>query len=419
MKAIVGVVLVVVLAAGGAWLWAGRAGAIDAIAPPDAATLDATKVAEGAKLAAFGGCESCHGADLSGGIALETPFGAIHSTNITPDPQTGIGRWSEAAFVRAMREGVSRDGHLLYPAFPYDNFTNVSDDDLSALYAFLMSRPAVSKAPVANGLAFPFNIRRAMAGWNLLFLHEGPFVPVAGKDAAWNRGAYLAEGLGHCAACHSPRNRLGARSVATAYAGGQAEGWFAPALTAASPAPVPWTEDALLNYLYDGWDADHGIAAGPMQDVLRHTAALSEDDMTSLAGYVLSMQSSRDPAEGEAARAFASQAAANADLPDLAEGQAVFEKSCQNCHRDGTDMVPLALSSAVNLPSPDNLLHVVTEGVTPSENAYFVKPMPGFPLLAEADLENLARYVRKRFSQQAAWSDADIAKAAAHVVAGH
>ncbi len=418
MKWLLTIFAVLIALSGAAWLWANRAGEIEAISPPDAAAFDPAKIAQGETLATLGGCESCHGNDLSGGIALETPFGAIHSTNLTPDADTGIGTWSEMAFARAMRQGISRDGHLLYPAFPYDSFTNVSDDDLSALYAFMMSRPAVAKAPVANGLSFPFNLRPAMAGWNLLFLNKGPYVPDPNKSDSWNRGAYIAEGLGHCASCHTPRNGFGARDTGQPYAGALIEGWFAPALNATSPAPIPWASDALMNYLYDGWDADHGISAGPMQDVVKHVGALSEDDMTALAEYVLSLQSGRDPAEGNAARAFATQAAATADAPEFSEGQALFEKSCQNCHRDGTDMVPLALSSAVNLPSPANLIHVVTEGITPSENAYFVKPMPGFPLLTQSERENLARYVRHRFSQKPQWTDVDLSEAAASASEG-
>lgn len=411
MRLVLSGILLAALATGGAWVWAGRAGAIAPIAPLNAASFDAALVARGEVLATFGGCESCHGQDLSGGIGLPTPFGTIHSTNITPDPDTGIGTWSEVAFTRAMRQGISRDGHLLYPAFPYDSFTNTSDADLAAIYAYLMSRPAVAKPAQPDALPFPFNIRRAMAGWNLLYLRQGPLAPDPARDEAWNRGAYLAEGLGHCAACHTPRNRFGARDAARPYAGALVEGWYAPALNASSPAPVPWTQEALLNYFYDGWDADHGIAAGPMQDVQRHTAALPEEDTTALADYVLSLQSARDPAAAEAARSFAASAAANAEAPGFAAGQAVFEKSCQNCHRDGTDMVPLGLSSAVNLPTPANLYHVVTEGVVPSESAYFVKPMPGFPLLGEEDLTALARYVRQRFSTKPAWTEADLSAA--------
>ena len=402
----------VILGLGSAWVWAGRAGAIAPILPPERGALDAALVGRGEMLATFGGCESCHGADFSGGIALETPFGTIHSTNLTPDPETGIGIWSEAAFVRAMRLGVSRDGHLLYPAFPYDSFTRSSDADLAAIYAYMMSRPAVVKATLPNSMEFPFNIRRLMAGWNLLFLDAGPLSPDPAQDDMTARGAYLAEGLGHCAACHTPRNPFGARDAAHPYAGAAVEGWYAPALNAASPAPLPWTNAAMLNYLFDGWDADHGIAAGPMQAAQRHTSGLPEKDITALARYVLSLQAGRDPGKADAARSFATQAAANGDAPDFAEGQAIFEKSCQNCHRDGTDMVPLGLSSAVNLPSPANLFHVVIEGVTPSQSAYFVKPMPAFPLLGQSDLAALAHYVRHRFSKKAGWSDADISGAA-------
>ncbi len=203
----------------------------------------------GAELAAVGNCVVCHtapgGRPFAGGLALPTPFGTIYSTNITPDPETGIGRWSEAAFQRSMREGVDRQGRHLYPAFPYDHYTRVSDEDNRALYAYLMTREPVSAEPPANELPFPLNVRMVLAGWKLLFLREGAYEPDPAQSAEWNRGAYLAEGLGHCGACHSPRNAFGAVKTGEDHlAGGESEGWTAYALNHASPAPIPWDVDA-------------------------------------------------------------------------------------------------------------------------------------------------------------------------------
>ena len=153
-------------------------------------------------------------------MPLPTPFGTIFSTNITPDAETGIGTWSEVAFARSMREGVDREGRYLYPAFPYDHFTHGTDDDIRAIYAFLMSRPAIRSAAPTNDLVFPLNFRHLVAGWNILFLDRGPLQPDASKSAEWNRGRYLADGLGHCGACHTPRNVLGAEKKGSVFAGG-------------------------------------------------------------------------------------------------------------------------------------------------------------------------------------------------------
>ena len=185
------------------------------------------------------------------------------STNITPDPETGIGHWSEAAFLRALREGVDRAGRHLYPAFPYDHFTKLTDEDIGALYAFLMTRRAVRAPAQANRLSFPFNWRPLLAGWKLLYLTRGP---AQGNEAS-DRGAYLVEALAHCGSCHTPRNRFGAEERSRTFAGGEAEDWHAPALNADSPAPHPWTRDQLFTYLRRGFVEPHGVAAGPMQSV--------------------------------------------------------------------------------------------------------------------------------------------------------
>src|ERR1700722_20609632 len=167
-------------------------------------------VAKGEVLAGAGYCAVCHrragGQVYAGGYGLHTSFGTIYSSNITPDPDTGIGRWSEAAFARAMHEGVARDGSHLFPGFPYDHFTKLSDDDVRALYAYFMTRPSVRSPALANTIPFPFGIRAFQAGWKFLFFSSGRFEPVAGKSDEWNRGAYLALGLSHCGACHTPRN---------------------------------------------------------------------------------------------------------------------------------------------------------------------------------------------------------------------
>src|ERR1700759_4166171 len=250
--------------------------AIAAIEPPAPASFDTALVKRGRALAAIGNCSDCHtvrgGEAFAGGLPVPTPFGTIYSSNITPDAETGIGRWPEAAFRRAMRDGVDRDGRHLYPTFPYDHFTNVSDEDDRALYAYLMTRPAVHAPARANELPFPLDQRFVVAGWKLLFLRREPYRPDGAQSAEWNRGAYLVEGLAHCGACHTPRNALGAERVSASFSGGDVDNWHAYAINAQSRSPLPWTTDALFHYLRQGWDPDHGVARGPMAEV---TANLS------------------------------------------------------------------------------------------------------------------------------------------------
>ena len=207
------------------------------------------QVARGAVLAQVGDCAVCHtaqgGRPLAGSRPLATPFGILYSDNLTPDPDTGIGHWSAAAFRRAMKDGVARDGAHLYPALPYEHFTHVSDSDLDAIYAYLMTRRPVHADAPANRLIPPLGFRPLLAGWKLLFLHKGAVPIDTARSAEWNRGAYLVEGLGHCGGCHTPRNLAGGEERSRAYGGGVAEGWRAPALDASNPAMRNWTLDTL------------------------------------------------------------------------------------------------------------------------------------------------------------------------------
>jgi len=422
MKCIVGVILILAIAAIGLVAWLAHWSEIAPSDPPERASFDSGLVEKGGMLAALGDCAVYHTADggepYAGARPLPTPFGIIHATNITPDPQTGIGRWSEAAFKRALRQGVDRAGRHLYPAFPYDHFTKLTDEDIAALYAYLMSRRPVTAVAPTNTLPFPYSIRLLMAGWNLLYLDAGAFAPDPAQSAEWNRGAYLVEGIGHCGACHTPRNAFGAEEVDAKFAGGDVEGWGATALNDASPAPVPWDKDAFVNYLLDGWDGSHGIAAGPMKPVIDELAALSESDANAIATFVLSFQN-RDDVEARAeeaqvfaqARAFGgSETPSGGPLPDvgdsaLGRGVAIFARVCANCHRANAQAAPLALTSTVNGPDPRNFLHIVVNGIAPPEAA-FDRSMPGFGgSLTDEDLVDLATFVRSHFSREPAWED--------------
>jgi nicotinate dehydrogenase subunit B len=383
-------------------------GAITPIARPNALVYSATTIARGQQLAALGDCMVCHsvagGAVNAGGRPLETPFGTIHSTNITPDVETGIGTWSYPAFERAMREGIHRDGRHLYPAFPYTHFAKASDADLQALYAFLMAQTPVRAEPPKNALAFPFNLRPLLAGWNALFHQAGALQPDPAKSELWNRGAYLVEGLGHCGACHSPRNALGAEKANAYLAGGVAEGWEAPALTSLSRAPIPWSEDDLYAYLRTGESRFHGVAAGPMAPVVKELAALPDDDIRAMAHYLGSFNEGTLDKSAQAALAEKLEAATGTRivLPSSI-GARLYQGACAVCHEVGGlplfgSRPSLALNSNLHGAAPDNLIQVILHGITEpasSDLGY----MPAFrDHMSDDQITELVAYLRQQFA---------------------
>jgi mono/diheme cytochrome c family protein len=300
-------------------------------------SFDAKLVQQGAQLAALGNCAGCHtrtdGRSFAGGVPLETPFGTIVGTNITPDPDTGIGAWSQEAFNRAMREGIADDGRHLYPAFPYDHFRHVADDDLRALYAFLLTRDPVRAQRPENALRFPFNIRPLLAFWNLLFLDKSALRQDASQSAQWNRGAYLVDGLAHCGACHTPRNGLGAEEKKQYLGGGEAEGWYAPALNEQSPSPLPWTLEELKTYLRTGIAERHAIAGGPMQEVVYNLSQVPEEEVAAIATYIHSMMGA---ARGRTNAEHAGRALAGSNPQH--PGEPVYAGSCASCHEAGRQL---------------------------------------------------------------------------------
>ena len=377
----------------------------------------AATIERGRQLAAAGDCVVCHtapgGIPNAGGRAMETPFGKIFTTNLTPDAQTGIGLWSFSAFQRAMREGISRDGHHLYPAFPYTAFAKTSDDDLTALYAWLMAQPAVSSETPATQLAFPFNVRPLMAAWNAMFHDPAPYRTDPTQTVEWNRGAYLVNGLGHCGACHTPRNALGAERGGPAFlSGAVVDGWEAPALTALSRAPVPWTSGELYRYLRSGYSLQHGAAAGPMGPVVKELGALPDDDIRAMASYLTSFnQPLAEPESAERARQVVLAAQqSGAALPG--PGQRLFNGACASCHHDGDGPkllgvnTPLALNSKLHSERSDNLIRVILEGIRAPATAA-IGFMPAFQHgLDDDQIATLASYMRSRYApDQPAWKD--------------
>jgi mono/diheme cytochrome c family protein len=390
--------------------------AISPIDPPAPQSFAPDLVAKGEALAAGGFCGECHtakgGPRFAGGYPMQTPFGLIYSTNITPDPETGIGAYSEAAFDRSMREGVARDGSHLFPAFPFDHYTKLSDDDVKALYAYFMTRPPVRASAPANTIPFPFNIRYLQAGWKLLFFRPGRFQPDSSKSAEWNRGAYLSEGLSHCGACHTPRGPLGEEVTGDAYAGAVIDNWIAPPLTEANPSPAPWTEDELQRYLRSGFSVLHGIAAGPMSLVPHGLSALPESDVRAIATYFADLDHAAVRAQlvGPAvarAMSYAAPAAGQNFDPDAR----FYTAACASCHyNSGAPLAvrpDLALNSAVSLADPTNLIQVMMRGVTAGEGIPGVV-MPSFAHgFTDADIARIAAYLRQTRTSLPPWPDLD------------
>ncbi len=390
--------------------------AIAPVSRPAPAGFAPELVARGEALAGGGFCGECHtakgGQQFAGGYAMQTPFGAIYSTNITPDPETGIGAWSEAAFARAMHEGVARDGSLLFPAFPYDHFTKLSDDDVRALYAYFMTRTPVRAPAQATTMPFPLNIRYLQAGWKLLFVRLGRFEPNPDKSAEWNHGAYLAQGLSHCGACHTPRNMLGAEEAGEAYAGAVIDNWIAPALTAANPSPAPWTQQELQSYLRNGVSVLHGVAAGPMSPVPHGLSALPDSDVRAIAIYFADIDHAADRAASvgpAVARAMSDDAALGVGQ-DFDPDARLYTAACASCHYNSGRMPlavrpDLALDSAANLPDPTNLIQVILRGVNAGEAIPGVV-MPSFAhAFSDADIARIAAYLRRTRTNLSPWPE--------------
>jgi mono/diheme cytochrome c family protein len=427
LRIIASVVAVLLITGAGAAFAIAWRPAIAAVDPSSPQSFDVGLVKRGRELAAIGNCNDCHtlrgGKSFAGGLPVPTPFGTVYSSNITPDPETGIGRWPEAAFRRAMRSGVNRDGQHLYPTFPYDHFTNVSDEDDSALYAYLMTRPPVRASARENELSFPLDQRPVIAGWKLLFLHRGTYRPDNTRSAEWNRGAYLVEGLAHCGACHTPRNALGAERANASFAGGEVDNWNAFAINAQSPSPVPWTADALFVYLRNGSHPDHGAARGPMAQVVSNLSSVPESDTKAIATYMAGVFGAPTPdrqRQGDQVLADArasSMQSSPVQLPSAVASQAnqigasIYAAACATCHETDRALpyggVNLGLSTAISAPDPRNVANVVLSGVRPVEGER--SPiMPAFAASMNDDqIAALLNYLRARFSSQPAWASVE------------
>jgi mono/diheme cytochrome c family protein len=374
-----------------------------------AVTLTPELVERGAYLARAGHCAGCHtargGVAYAGGRGITTPFGTVYAGNLTPDPETGLGRWSPRDFWRALHLGRSREGRLLYPAFPYPNTTLVTRADADALYAFLRSLPAVAQPRPAHELRAPYGTQAALAVWRALYFRPATFAPEPARGDDWNRGAYLVRGLGHCEACHAARNGLGATTGGIELGGGliPVQNWYAPSLASPHEAGVAdWPLPDIVALLKTGRTARGGVL-GPMAEVVRgSTQHLSDADLRAMAVFLQQLP--------QQASAAALTPVPGAEGPVLARGKQLYADHCAACHGEQGEGAagaypPLAGNRIVTLDPPLNLVRVIVGGGFPPATAGNPRPygMPPFgTVLNDADIAALATWLRQAWGHRAA-----------------
>jgi mono/diheme cytochrome c family protein len=372
------------------------------------AAANAQDIERGAYLARAGNCKACHtargGDAYAGGRAIHTPFGAIYSSNLTPDHETGLGAWTAEEFWRALHNGKSRDGTLLYPAFPFPNFSSLTRADSDAMYAYFHSMKPVRHENRVPELRFPFNHRALLIAWRALYFRPEIFQDQQDKDPEWNRGAYLVQGLGHCSACHTKRNLFGAQSKVLDLGGGMIPmaNWYASSLTAEHGARS-WTRDDLVDFMQTGISA-RGVASGPMAEVVRESLQhLDPADLFAMASYLQSLTpdaptpSSRGVAAGPRHRST------------LEQGAAIYEEHCVECHKaSGAGEPPhfpaLAANSSLLFEPPVNPVRLLLHGGYAPSTA--INPYPfGMPpfgnLLSDEQAAAVLSYVRNAWGNQA------------------
>lgn len=397
-------------------VWLNLRGEAPVHAQPFAATP--AQVERGAYLARAGNCAACHsargGAPYAGGRPIDTPFGVVYGSNLTPDEATGIGTWSADHFWRALHNGRSKDGRLLNPAFPYANFTQVTRADSDALFAYLTSLPPVAQRNRPHELAFPFGTQAALAVWRALFFRPQPFVADAARSAEFNRGAYLVQALGHCSACHGARNAFGAVRAADDFDGGELPGraGYAPSLMRREEASVvDWHVDEVVALLKTGvayGREARGSVLGPMAEVVfRSTQHLDDMDLRAMAAYLQALPTSPPPK----ARIRPTEA------PQMRRGAEVYEERCADCHGKSGEgafagdansgrraIPPLAGNRAVRMHRADNAIHAVIRGGFPPATAGNPRPFGMPPLgqdLNDAEIAAVVTFIRNSWGNQA------------------
>ncbi|MDH6258197.1 c-type cytochrome [Bradyrhizobium sp. BR13661] len=353
-------------------------------------------IAYGKALVEAGDCAGCHTADpakpFAGGKRIDTPFGAIYAPNLTPDRDTGIGAWTDADFTRAVRTGTAPDGSLYYPAFPYPYFTRMTKDDTLAIRAYLGTLAPVVSRNKPPELRWPLNYRFLMRGWNLLFFTPGLFEPDQSKSAAWNRGGYLVTGLGHCGACHTPKNYFGADKNAQALTGNEVGGWYAPRLDGAPRTGLQsWSAEDIAEYLQSGRNAK-SHAGGPMAEVIvSSTSKMSDADVRAMALYLKNLPPARRETN-----------VTPPDEPEMKAGQAVYAKFCIACHEaDGSGAPriypPLPGNALLQSINPSSTLRVILDGAhtLTTPRAPNTGEMPGYAgKLSDGEIAAVTNYIR-------------------------
>ncbi|MCS3450556.1 c-type cytochrome [Bradyrhizobium elkanii] len=349
---------------------------------------DPAVLAKGEYLARAGDCIACHtareGKTFAGGLPMKTPFGTLYTSNITPDPQTGIGTWTSDQFYQMMHNGRFPDGGLVYPAMPFASYTKVTREDSDAIYAYLRTVSPVRQLNKPHDLTFPFNNRSLILGWRTLFFREGEFKPDPTKSAEWNRGNYLVEGLGHCGMCHTPINALGGSKQSQAFEGGliPMQNWYAPSLTSNKETGLgDWTIEEIVDYLRKGVSAK-GAVYGPMAEVVYNSLQyLNDDDARAMAVYLKGLAQGGPPE-----KASTSLPSAESSLL-LSFGKSIYDRDCASCHGATgqgmpPDYPPLAGNQSIQMVSAVNPIRMVLNGGYPPGTSG--NPMPhGMPPFAQ------------------------------------
>jgi mono/diheme cytochrome c family protein len=379
-------------------------------APAPTAKHDDTLIGRGEYLALVGDCLACHtvrgGRPYAGGLPIPTPFGTLYTPNITPDPATGIGKWTADDFWRALHDGIGKDGSYLYPAFPYTNYTRVTRADSDAMYAFFMALPPVNRPNEPHDMRFPYNQRQLLLGWRTLYFKPGEFQPNPKQSAEWNRGAYLVEGLGHCNACHGSRNILGA--VRDDDIGGgliPVQNWYAPSLSSARETGVgDWEVRDIVDLLRTGV-SPRGAVYGPMAAVVAHSLQnVTIGDLTAMSVYLKSQVQTAAPAGPGPLRTTEEQVAGM-----LKQGASLYEKHCADCHQpDGKGVPriypPLANNRSILMPYPINAIRIVLFGGFPPSTEGNPRPYgmpPFYQDLSDVEVAAVVTYIRQTWGNSA------------------